>query len=86
MLLALQLSTSIASFFAAQGSFYSFYGNGANAGDYTLGYYFFVKVIASVSFNSYPYASAAGILFTLIAAPLTLITRRLFIKYGPSEN
>jgi hypothetical protein len=34
----------------------------------------------------YPYAAAMGIVFTLIATPITLITKYLLEKYGPSQT
>jgi len=47
-----------------------------------------VKIIKNTdaSFAQYPYASAAGILFTLVAAPITLIVKNVLEKYGPSAD
>ena len=65
---------------------------GGNATKYTpfdtLGYYFFIKVAGNdaVTGADYTYASAGGILFTLIVAPVTIITKNLLEKYGPSED
>ena len=66
---------------------HSFFGVGA--GDYkvqTIGYNLFVKVLGSNAELNYPTAAAGGIFFTLIIAPLTLVTRWLFEKFGPSED
>ena len=56
----------------------------------TLGFYFFVKVAGGKNTipyaGDYPFVSAAGILFTAIVAPVTLLTKHLLEKYGPSEE
>ena len=83
---------AIAGFFTNYGHFYSFYGGegGANRPFSTLGFYFFVKVAGGTntipSPADYPFVSAAGILFTLIVAPVTLLTKYLLEKFGPSED
>lgn len=83
---------AIAAFFTNYGHFYSFYG-GDGGGEKifsTLGYYFFVKVAGGTYTipdpYDYPFVSAAGIMFTAIVAPVTLLTKRLLEKYGPSED
>ena len=66
---------------------HSFFGVGA--GDYkvqTIGYNLFVKVLGSQAELNYPTAAAGGIFFTLIIAPITLVARWLFEKFGPSED
>jgi putative aldouronate transport system permease protein len=83
------LVVEIAKFFTYYGFFYSFFG-GDGRGETpfdTLGYYFFVKVVGdNVQLKDYPYAAASGLTFTLIVAPLTLLTKHLLEKYGPSED
>ena len=83
------LVVEIAKFFTYYGFFYSFFG-GEGRGETpfdTLGYYFFVKVVGdNVQLKDYPYAAASGLTFTLIVAPLTLLTKHLLEKYGPSED
>ena len=83
---------AIAAFFTNYGHFYSFYGGdgGGEKAFSTLGYYFFVKVAGGTytvpdPFD-YPFVSAAGIMFTVIVAPITLLTKHLLEKYGPSED
>lgn len=80
---------AIAGFFTYYGHFYSFFG-GEGRGEKpfdTLGYYFFVKVVGdNATAYDYPYAAAGGIIFTLVVAPITLITKSLLEKYGPSED
>ena len=83
---------AIAGFFINYGHFYSFYGgeDGAMQVFSSLGFYFFVKVAGGKntipSPNDYPFVSAAGILFTLVVAPITLLTKYLLEKFGPSED
>jgi ABC-type sugar transport system permease subunit len=76
----------IPTFFSNQGHLFEFFGAGAPEKTWTLGYYFFVQVISESSMPFYPYASAAGLIFTLIAAPLTLFVRWAMEKFGPSED
>ena len=79
--------TGIASIFMNQLHLFDFYANGADVHSYTLGYYLFIKVVWSSSGQSeYPYAAAAGIMMTCVAAPLTLLTKYLLEKFGPSED
>ncbi|MFA7561020.1 MAG: sugar ABC transporter permease [Candidatus Izemoplasmatales bacterium] len=82
------LVVGVAGLFTNQASLFNFYGPTARGDMQTLGYIFFVKVIKNndASFAQYPYASAAGILFTLIAAPVTIIAKNLLEKYGPSVD
>ena len=83
------LVVAIAGFFTNYGFFYSFFG-GEGRGEKpfdTLGYYFFVKVVGdNVTLSDYPYAAAGGVLFTIFVAPITLFTKYMLEKYGPSED
>lgn len=79
------LVIGIAGFFTNQASLYNFYGQNAQEYAQTLGYYLFVKVIGSTAtLGDYPIASAAGLLFTCIAAPLTILVKYLLERLGPS--
>lgn len=81
------LVVGIASFFTHQASLYNIYGQNAPEYTQTIGYYLFVQVVGSnATLADYPRASAAGILFTLIAAPLTILVKNLLEKYGPSTE
>ena len=74
-------------FFTNQGPLYAFYADYAPANVQTIGYYFFVQVIGyNSSPLNYPYASAAGLIFTLIAAPITMTIRWLMEKFGPNPE
>ena len=79
---------SIAGFFTNQGAYFSFFGSAAGPMKYdTLGYVFFTKIARdSATVADYPYASAGGLLFTLIIAPITITVKSLLEKYGPSEE
>ena len=69
---------SVAALFTNQASLYSFFGDNVDAENYTIGYYLFELVNKSgVGKTLYTYASALGIVCTLIAFPLTLGMRRL---------
>jgi len=80
------LVSGIAALFTNQASLFNFYGTGARADMQTLGYIFFVRIMKSEtsSYRQYPYASAAGLLFTLVATPITLFVKWALEKYGPS--
>lgn len=70
---------SVAGLFTNQASLYSFFGDGVEFADYTIGYYLFILVNKSGAGKSmYTYASALGLICTFIAFPLTLLVRRLF--------
>lgn len=77
--------TSIANIFMNQANLYSIYGNGCPVELRTLGYYMFNE-IKSGGYTHYPKIALLGIVFSLVAIPLTLITRKLFDKYGPSAK
>lgn len=79
--------TGVVGIFTNQMSLYSFYGSGAPTETYTFGYYFFIQVFGNKSnVANYPYASAAGLSFTLVAAPLTLFIRWLLDKVTPEAE
>ena len=68
---------SVATLFTNQASLYSFFGEKVEVENQTLGYHMFVLVCDVKKKTDYPYASALGIVCTLIAFPLTLGMRRL---------
>lgn len=82
------LVSGIAGLFTSQASLFNFYGTGARQDMKTLGYIFFVTIMKSenASYAQYPYASAAGLLFTLVATPVTLVVKWALEKYGPSAE
>lgn len=82
------LVVGVAGIFSNQASLFNFFGPSARGDLQTIGYIFFVKIFKNTdaSFAQYPYAAAAGILFTLVAAPITLVVKNLLEKYGPSAD
>lgn len=81
------LVTGIAGIFTNQAGLYTFYGGNAPQYLYTYGYYLFVKVVGDTAqLADYPFASAAGLLFTLFVAPITLLAKYLLEKFGPSAE
>ena len=85
--LVTMLVVGVAGYFTSQLSAYNFYGGSAPSNIYTLGYYFFVKVVGSASSGAdYPYASAMGLIFTFVAAPVTLLVKFLLERFGPNTE
>lgn len=84
------LVVGIAGFFTNYGALYIFYGAGASSDMWTLGYYWFTRVVNSTgaieSYASYPQAAAAGLVFTAVCAPITLLVKHLLEKYGPTAE
>ncbi len=78
--------TQIAAFFTSYGNFYNFYAGSLQDKYQTIGYYFFVIVVGQASEVNYPYASAAGLIFTVVAGGITLLVKYVMEKFGPSEN
>lgn len=82
------LILSFAEIAMGQANLYSIYGSSAPEAQQTIGYYIF-NLMASSNGNDvtmYPKASAYGLIATLIIAPITIIARKLLLKYGPSEE
>ncbi len=77
----------VAGLFVNQCNIYNFYGGFAPQDISTLGYYMVVKVIGeNATLANYPYASAFGVLFTLVAAPITLLVKYVLEKFGPGAE
>ena len=77
----------VAGLFTNQCFLYNSYGNYAPQDISNLGYYMFVKVVGENSaLANYPYASAFGVIFTLVAAPITLLVKYLLEKFGPGAE
>lgn len=81
------LITGVGGLFMNQLNLYGFYADSARTESYTLGYYLFTRVIGSKStLAQYPYASAAGICLTMVAAPLTFFMKWALERFGPKEE
>ena len=78
--------TGVAGMLAFSGPLFAFYYYNAPPEVYTSGYYLFVKVMAAEGITGYPFTAAAGILFTLISAPLTILTKFLMERFGPQSD
>ena len=76
---------SVATLFTNQANLYAFFGDSLAYEYQTIGYYMFVLINGEGNKNMhYTYASALGIVCTLIAFPLTLLVRRLLV--GKEED
>lgn len=75
-------------FFTEKLSLYDFFAGGAHTNSYTLGYYYFILVFSNNTLNTaaYPEGAAAGLLFTIIAVPMTFGIKYLLERFGPSED
>ncbi len=83
------ITVGVAGLFTNQMSLYNFYGNNVNKKAWTLGYYLFRETqVASMppDISKYPKISALGLLFTLVAVPVTFLVKRVMEKYGPSVD
>lgn len=76
----------VAGLFTNQMHLYGFYGSGASNSIQTLGYYLFKKILGETSVREYPYLATLGLLFTMIAAPVTLLVKFLMERLGPSSE
>ena len=91
------LVMSLSGIFGQQAHLYTFFGEtAAREGVTTIGYFMYInqigsgliigkKTAAHVSMT-YSELAAMGLMFTAIVVPLTLTTRRLLEKYGPSDR
>ena len=79
------ITVGVAGLFTNQRSLYSFFGDNAPKSATTLGYYLFQQTQkAGDNLDMYTQVSAMGIMFTVIAVPVTFIVKRLMEKLGPS--
>ncbi|MGN1052495.1 MAG: ABC transporter permease subunit, partial [Candidatus Scatosoma sp.] len=80
--------------FTNQMSLYTFYGYDAPASLETVGYYLYkaasradyINVEGLKGYLNYPQLAALGLILTLFVAPVTFFTRKMFDKFGPSED
>lgn len=80
---------SIIGIFTNQMSLYSLYREFAPVDLYTFGYYLYRKSLyaqGNAYFNQYPFLATLGFMMTMVAVPLTLVTRKLLLKYGPRTD
>lgn len=80
--------------FTNQMNLYTFYEYNTPAKLETMGYYLYkaasradyINVEGLKGYLNYPQLAALGLILTLFVAPTTFLTRKLFDKYGPSED
>ena len=81
------LVTGVAAFFTNNLGLYDLYGNTADPSIWTLGYYMYMNTVADGGrYELYPYLSTMGIVFTLIALPISSLVKWALEKYGPSAE
>ena len=79
--------TSVASIFINQMNLFSFFNLSASNDVQTYGYYLYVQTVNAANTESeYPFICAVGLLLTIVAVPLTLLTKWALEKWGPSED
>lgn len=78
---------SMAAFASNQAYLFSFWGDNADPEMQTLGYYMYELVMKQGTTRAdYNIAAAVGLCFTAIIAPLTIVVRKLLLKFGPRED
>lgn len=75
----------IAGIFTNQLNLYSFYGTAADNSLYTIGYYLY-RATQQGKLPEYSYLSAMGLIFTLIAMPLTFAVKHFLERFGPKTE
>lgn len=75
----------IAGVFTNQLCLFAFYQQFAPPRLSTFGYYLYIRTLGA-TYADYPELAALGLLFTLIAVPLTLTIKFLLTKFGPSVD
>ena len=79
--------TSVAAIFVNQLALYSLYPAGANASVQTIGYFLYIETLkAGDNQAQYPLLCAFGTLISLVAIPLTILTKHLLERFGPSDK
>lgn len=75
------LISGIALIFTNQANLWSFFGQNAEYGDWTVGYYLFYLVNNNnFGISEYPYASALGLCCTFVALPLTFLANHFLMR------
>ena len=77
------LIVSTAGFFTNQASLYNFFGTSAPSYVQTFGYYLFVTVLKSSSYDAYPLAASMGLVFTFVSIPVVLLLKRAVERFDP---
>ncbi len=81
------LIVGVTSIFTNQMYLFDFKGGNADSSIWTLGYYMYKETVGKEnSIELYPYLSAMGVAFTIIATPITLGVKWALEKFGPKED
>ncbi len=78
------ITTGVVGLFTNQLSLVAFYGTGASPELQTIGYWLFADTLKA-SEVEYPFLSAAGLIITLVVAPLTFLIKYLMERFGPKD-
>lgn len=77
----------LSNIFIHQINLFDFFGGSASDGIITIGYYLYSKIQnVNTTFFDYPYLSALGLLFTVIALPFIFGIKTLMERLGPKED
>ncbi len=82
------ITVGVATLLTNQFNLYSFFGDGADFEVRTIGYWLYceTKLGETTPEVVYPYLASVGILLSLVTIPLTIGTRKLMTKFGPSAE
>ncbi len=75
----------LAGLFTNQLNLYSFYGGGADASTWTIGYYIY-KSATQGKLPEYPELASLGVLLTMVTLPITFGAKYLLERFGPSTD
>lgn len=78
------ITTGVVGIFTNQLSLVTFYGTKAASELQTIGYWLFSDTLKAQEVQ-YPYLSAAGLIITLLVAPLTFLIKYLMERLGPKD-
>ncbi|MBQ3492676.1 MAG: sugar ABC transporter permease [Clostridia bacterium] len=82
--LSVVLTTIVIGIFTSSLPTYQFYGNGTPDHLYTFGYYMFIMAFENSHAVNRPLVSALSVIVCCLATPITLLTRWLLEKFGPT--
>ncbi|MCQ2742337.1 MAG: sugar ABC transporter permease [Bacilli bacterium] len=77
--------TGIGTMFVNQFNVMTFFGWEGNSQVLIFGYQLFARA-ATKDWTEYPYLASLGIVVSIIVIPVTLVLRKVLLKYGPSED
>jgi ABC-type sugar transport system permease subunit len=77
--------STLLGFFTSDMHGYAFKAAGFNTQLQTFGYFLQNKTING-GMSAYPVLSALGLIMTVLAVPVTIMTRKLMLKYGPRTD